>query len=201
MIKEDSWFKNQSLYRYVRQQAENKKFINYLEIGATFLLITIFLITAITPTASAISKLLGEIKSKEITSNAMRLKLVNLVDAQSNFSLLQEKFMTLESSYPSSQRFYQAASAFSSISRQSGTTIKQIKYNTSSNEDPKNSSSFYNVSLTLNGSYSAFLDMINQIDQGRRLVDIDSISINQTDKGLNLNLSTKLFYSPIFISK
>jgi hypothetical protein len=51
MIEKTSWFKNQSIYQYIRQQAENKKLIKYLEIGGTFSLITIFLVTAIAPTA------------------------------------------------------------------------------------------------------------------------------------------------------
>ena len=56
------------LYQYLRKQAENKKTAKYIEVAATFTLITIFLFLAIKPTALAISSLVGEIKSKEIAS-------------------------------------------------------------------------------------------------------------------------------------
>lgn len=196
MIEKTSWFKNQSIYQYIRQQAENKKFIKYIEIGATFSLITIFLVTAIAPTASAISKLLGEIKSKEATTNAMRLKLINIVSAQDDYAQAQEKFRILESSYPSNPEFYNAALTFSSITKESETTIKQLKYDlTNDQTDPSIFS--YDTHLIVNGSYSGLLDTINQISNSRRLIDINSIIFSQTASGLSLNLSTKLVYSPI----
>jgi Tfp pilus assembly protein PilO len=192
MIEKTSWFKNQAIYRYVRLQAENKKLFKYLEVGATFLLITIFLTTAIAPTASAISKLLGELKSKEITSNSMRQKLINVITAQDYYAQAQEQFQILESSYPSNPEFYQTASTFSSISKQSNTSIKQLKYNLSNTQEDLS----YGVNLIIDGSYQNFLSLINQVSQGRRLIDIDSITISQSDNNLNLNLSTNLVYLP-----
>lgn len=196
MIEKTSWFKNQSIYQYIRQQAENKKLIKYLEIGGTFSLITIFLVTAIAPTAAAISKLLGEIKSKEVTTNAMRLKLISIVSAQDDYAQAQEKFHILESSYPSNPEFYNAASTFSSITKQSGSTIKRLKYNLNDSQVKQGIYS-YGVNLIVDGSYSSLLDTIDRISSGRRLVDINSIIFSQTNKGLSLNLSTKLVYSPI----
>jgi hypothetical protein len=192
MIEKTSWFKNQSIYRYVREQAENKKLFKYLEVGATFLLITIFLTTAIAPTASAISQLLGDLKLKETTTRSMKQKISNVVVAQENYSQAQEQFQILESSYPSNPKFYQTASTFSSISRQSNTPIKQLKYNLSNNQKDLS----YGVNLIVDGSYQNFLNLINQVSQGRRLVDIDSITISQAKGGLNLNMSTNLLYLP-----
>jgi Tfp pilus assembly protein PilO len=192
MIEKTSWFKTQSLYQYIRQQSENRKIFKYLEIASTFLLITIFLVAAIAPTASAISKLIGEIKSKEVTTRSMRQKISNVVAAQENYSQAQEQFQILESSYPSNPEFYQTASTLSSISRQSNSSIKQLKYSLSNNQEDLS----YGVSLILDGSYQDFLSLINQVSQGRRLIDIDSITISQSDNNLNLNLSTNLVYLP-----
>lgn len=197
MIEKTNWFKNQSIYQYIRQQAENRKTMQYLEVGATFLLITVFLTTAIAPTASAISKLLGEIKSKEITTIAMKQKIANVVLAQDDFAQAQEKFSILESSYPSKPEFHQAASTFSSISKQSNTSIKQIKYNLN-NDSKKQNIQSYNIDLSINSSYSGMLDMIKRIENSRRLIDINSVVFTKTDKGLILNISTNLVYSPIF---
>lgn len=196
MIEKTSWFKNQSIYQYIRQQAENKKMFKYLEVGGTFLLVTIFLVTAIAPTASAISKLLGEIKSKEASTRAMKLKLVNIISAQDDYAKAQEKFLVLESSYPSNPEFYNAASTFSSITKQSGSSIKQLKYDLTKNQSDSDTIS-YNVDLVMSGSYPQLLDTINRISNSRRLININSINFNQTNKSLNLLLSTKLVYSPI----
>lgn len=192
MIEQTNWFKTQSLYRYIRQQSENKKTFKYLEIGATFLLITIFLVTAIAPTASAISQLLGEIKSREITTRSMKQKIINVITAQNNYAQAQEQFQILESSYPSTPKFYQAASTFSSISRQSSTSIKQLKYSLPTDQE----SYSYDIDLTVDGSYQNFLSMINQLSQDRRLIDIKSITLSQSNNDLNLNLSTNLVYLP-----
>ncbi len=196
MIEKTSWFKNRSLYQYIRKQAENKKMLKYLEIGGTFSLITIFLVTAITPTASAISKLLGEIKSKELITTSMKQKLMNIVSAQNDYAQAQEKFKTLESSFPTDPEFYQTASTFSSITKQTGTSIKQIKFDLHNKQANSNVLS-YKTNLIINGSYSQLLDTINRINKGRRLIDINSIAFDQNNKGLSLVLSTNLFYSPL----
>jgi len=196
MIEKTSWFKNQSIYQYLRQQSENRKIMQSLEIGGTFVLITIFLITAIAPTASAISKLLGEIKSKELTTISMKQKIANVVLAQDDFAQAQEKNSILESCYPSKPEFYKSASTFSSISKQSNTYINQIKYNLSDDSEKQNVHS-YDIDLNISGSYPDMLNMIRMISNDRRLIDINSVTFNQTNKGLILNLSTTLVYSPI----
>lgn len=207
MIEKTTWFQLQPLYRYVRQQAENQKFLKYLEIGSTFSLIAIFLFSAIAPTASAISSLVGEIKSKELTTKNMKQKINNILLAQQDYSAVQEKYQILESSYPTSQEFYNSASAFSSISKETSSYIKQLKFNLSDETNPnKGDPLSFGVNLSTEGSYSSILDAIKKISNGRRLININSIQITQSavdgNKVLNptnisLSLSTNLFYLPI----
>lgn len=206
MIEKTTWFQLQPLYRYLRQQAENQKFLKYLEIGSTFFLIAIFLFTAIAPTASAISSLVGEIKSRELTTKNMKEKISNILLAQEDYSAVQEKYQILESSYPTSQEFYNSASTFSSISKESSTSLKQLSFNLndeviSNGESPLS----FGLNISTGGSYSAILDMIKKISNDRRIINISSIQISQPsadDKTaepnhINLNLSTDLFYLPI----
>ena len=207
MIEKTTWFQLQPLYRYIRQQAENQKFLKYLEIGSTFSLIAIFLFSAIAPTASAISSLVGEIKSKELTTKNMKQKINNILLAQQDYSAVQEKYQKLESSYPTSQEFYNSASAFSSISKETSSYIKQLKFNLSDETNPNKVGPLsFGVNLSTEGSYSSILDAIKKISNGRRLIDINSIQITQSavdgNKVLNptnisLSLSTNLFYLPI----
>lgn len=209
MIEKTTWFQLQPLYQYLRQQAENKKSFKYLEIGATFFLIAIFLFTAIAPTATAISKLIGDIKSKEILENKLKAKINSIILAQDNYSLMQENstYQVIESSFPSRPRYYQSALVFSSGSKESNTSLNKLtfdptKKDMSSLTDQKQ---LYGVNALTQGEYRSSLDMINKITNNRRLTDIESIQLSQLDKKeksssssafINLNLSTSLFYLP-----
>ena len=211
MIEKTSWFQLQPLYRHLRQQAENKKSYKYLEIGATFSLIAIFLFTAITPTATAISKLVGEIKSKQVLEKKLKSKINSIILAQDNYSLMQEnsEYQTLESSFPSRPRYYQSALAFSSSSQNSNTTLSQLSFDTqktdSTNTNPDDSKKLFGVNVSAQGEYRSSLEFVNKILNNRRLTDIESISMGQIDQEktssasstfININLSTSLFYLP-----
>lgn len=211
MIEKTSWFQLQPLYKHLRQQAENKKSYKYLEIGATFSLIAIFLFTAIAPTATAISKLVGEIKSKQILEKKLKSKINSIILAQENYSLMQEnsRYQILESSFPSRPRYYESALAFSSSSQNSNTTLKQLSFDTQKNDSSKQASSeskqLFGINASAQGDYPSSLKMINSIANSRRLTDIESIQFSQIDKKeqsssssafINVNLSSSLFYLP-----
>lgn len=212
MIEKTTWSQLQPLYRYVRLQTENKKFMKYLEIGATFALIAVFLFFAIQPTASAISKLLGEINSKELLIKQSKMKINSILAAQSAYSEAQEKYYTIESSLPDNPKFYQAAVNFYSIADTSSVNIKSLNFileDDSPNKSKKNTGDKPNTfSLHLSGvaSYSQSLDLIKKLIESRRLIDLTNIQINQVksksneeevlSSGLvNLSLSSNLFYS------
>jgi len=198
-------------YQYLRQQAENKKVAKYLEITATFTLITIFLSLAIKPTALAISSLVGEIKSKELASQKMHSKIDSIIQAQDSFSQAQEKYFILESGFPSNPNFYKAAANFYTISKESSINIKQLNFNISNIDDSKKEKSLtksFQIDVTTNSSYQSSLSFIRELLNNRRLIDISSIRFsrpddkNQTGNELgsgivNLNISSNLFYSPI----
>jgi len=210
-----TWSQIQPLYRYVRQQAENKKFLKYLEIGATFSLIAIFLFLAIKPTASAISKLLGEIKSKELLISQMKTKINSVVTAQNSYSEAQEKYQIIESSLPDNPRFYQAASNLYGIANQSSINVDNLSFgldtvndvNKTKTKDNENvDSSFFTLRLNGYGSYLQSIDLIKKIINNRRLVDINNIQLDQISKKeidqnpslqnqLSISLSSNLFYS------
>lgn len=215
MIEKTSWFQLQPLYRHLRQQAENKKTYKYVEIGATFFLIAIFLSTAIAPTAKAISTLLGEIKSKEILEKKLKNKIDSIILAQTNYSLMQEesRYQILESSFPSRPRYYDSAVVFSSAATQSNNQLDQLSFKVDPNEslDSKPQNPSFSLNSSTQSEYRSLLDMINKIKDNRRLVDIESLQINQIDKKekssssssslINLSLSTNLFFLPTILNE
>lgn len=199
MIEQTSWFKLQPLYRYIRLQAENRQFLKYIEIAATFFLIAIFLFSAIMPTASAISSLIGEIKSKETMSTAMSAKISNIMQAQESFAQIQEDYSVLESSYPTNPNFYQSAATISSLSKEVSTPIKQISFVL----DGQSQSDTFDLNFTNNGNYLPLISYIEKLANTRRLMSINSISISQVNADssssspqLSLTVNTSLFYLP-----
>lgn len=204
MIEQTSWFHLQTLYSYIRKQSEKRQFSKYIEIGSTFVLITIFLSFAIMPTMSAISSLIGDIKSKEILSSSMSAKITNIMAAQDSFSQIQSDYSVLESCYPTLPNFYKSASIFLSISKNSSIQTGKINFQISSKEDTEESSSEkFGISTNSSGQYLALINAIDKISKNRRLINIRTIQINQSPKDaaslnnqLNLNISTDLYYLP-----
>jgi Tfp pilus assembly protein PilO len=178
--------------------------MRYVEIASTFFLIAIFLFFAIMPTASAISSLIGEIKSKETTSTAMSVKIGSIMQAQESFAQIQEDYSILESSYPTNPNFYQSAATISSLSKEASAPIKQIGFML---DDPTtnntNKSDTFELSFTTTGTYSPLISYIEKLAHTRRLIDIKSINISQISldgtslsNQLNLNVNANLFYLP-----
>ena len=200
-----SWFQLQSLYKYLRVQADNKKFLSYLEISATFLLIIIFLVFAVFPTVITISKLLGDIKTKEATITQMNTKISNVLTAQENYANVQDKYSLIESSFPSNPSYYQSASSLSSSLTDN--SVKVVRLSFDINNDPnlilKNTSKDKTYSLSINGvgQYSDILKMVKQFLNNRRLIDLNKIQISKSNDvnnpNLNVNLVSDLHYLPI----
>jgi hypothetical protein len=201
MIQLNSFNQLQKIYKYLRQQRENQRFLNYVEIAATFALISLFLFLAIRPTALAIFSLLGEIKSKESLTAQMKTKINSIVRAQDVYSQVQGNYEIINSSLPDKPRFYQAATNFSAISQNTSSSIDHISFGLDNSDQPSADINTYTVNFTIRNYYSSIVDFINKVLSSRRLVQIDTIQLskddskeNATSNAINVNLSTKLFY-------
>ena len=203
MIDTKNWFQLRPMYSYIRKQAENEKFLKYLEIGGTFTLITIFLFFTIMPTMVAISSLIGEIKSKEAFIKKVNLKISNVIKAQESYSQVQEKYSLIEDSFPTLGQYYKGTSNLATIFKQSSLDINQISLNLDK-DDKDNKDQFfdsYEVNVSGEGQYSSILEMVKKIFDNRRLVDTISIKINQVSdqnnsRNIKVNLSSDLYYLP-----
>jgi len=199
-----SWFQLQSLYKHLRIQAANKKFLKYLEISATFLLIIVFLIFAVFPTIITISALLGDIKTKEATLVQMNTKINNVIKAQESYSNIQNKYDLIESSFPSNPNFYKSASSLTSSFKDNSIKVTRLSFdlnqqNTPVVKDTKDEK--YILSINGSGQYSDILKMVKQFLNNRRLVDLNKIQISKSsdvsNTTLNVNLISDLHYLPI----
>lgn len=206
MIYTKNWFQLRPMYSYIRKQAENQKFLKYLEIGGTFTLITIFLFFAIMPTITTIYSLIGDIKSKEAFIKKVELKINNVIKAQEAYAQIQGKYYLVEESFPSLAQYYNGATNLATIFRDSSLSINQIDLNL--NEDNEKKKEFYKnyqVNISGEGQYSSVMEMVKKIFNNRRLIygtdiqlgQISTDNNNQTDsKNIKINFSSDLYFLP-----
>jgi Tfp pilus assembly protein PilO len=167
------------LYEYLKKQQENYRFVRSVEISATFILISFFLIFAIRPTVLTISSLWGDIQSKQILKTQLKTKIDHIVEAQDVFSQVQEKYEIINDSLPDRPQYSQTAQQIVQTGNNSGLNINSFDYNVQA-VDKNPIAPYvkdYQVSLTLNGSFSSAIQMVSNLLQNRRLTNISSISI------------------------
>ncbi len=181
------------LLSYLSKQRENNKFIKSVEISATFLLISFFTFFAIKPTLLTISKLVGDIKAKEILVRELKAKINNVIISQDLFSQVQEKYALVEASLPSSPRFYQATSQIVGLTEKNQVYLDKINYSISD-------SNFYSTSISTSSSFLSATSLLSGLLQNKRLFQIDQISFSlEKDTGsktININLPLKIYYWP-----
>jgi hypothetical protein len=188
------------MYSYIRKQAENEKFLKYLEIGGTFTLITIFLFFTIMPTMITISSLIGDIKSKEAFIKKVDSKIYNVIKAQESYSQVQEKYSLIEDAFPTLSQYYKGTSNLATIFKESSLDINQISLNL--DKETKDKDQFfdsYQVSISGEGQYSSFLEMVKKIFNNRRLANTSSIKIKQMNSDQNNSKNIKIsFFSDLY---
>lgn len=167
------------LYEYLKKRQEDYRFIRTVEVAATFVLISFFLVFAIRPTALTISSLWGDIKSKQILKSQLETKIDNIVKAQDNFSQVQERYQIVENSLPSRPRFAETAEQIQQSGSNSGLTVNSFDYNVDDSGGNLISPNVkeYQVSLILDGSFASTTDFISRLLQNRRLININSLDI------------------------
>jgi hypothetical protein len=200
MIDTKNWFQLRPMYSYIRKQAENEKFLKYLEIGGTFTLIAIFLFFAIMPTITTISSLIGDIKSKEIFINKVDLKITNIIKAQEVYAQVQEKYSLIEDSFPTLGQYYKGTSNLATIFKESSLDINQIGLNLNKEDDDKNNQFFrsYQINVNGEGQYSSVLEMVKKIFNNRRLIDTTAIKISQIDSDGSNQANSKIVKIGLF---
>jgi hypothetical protein len=209
MIQDTIVSQTKPLLEYLKKRQEDKKFLKSIEIAFTFIVVSFFLIFAIKPTATTISALIGEIKSKQILVKEMRAKINNIVIAQDNFSKVQERYTVVESSLPGSPRYYYSANQLRLSSQLSQINLDKLSFNVEENTDKKDKPinpnlESYSVSISQNSDFTSIVDFITRLQDSRRLLDINPINLSlklSKDKesspsasGVNFGLNSRLYF-------
>lgn len=191
------------LLEYLKKRQEDQKFLKSIEIAFTFTAISFFLIFAIKPTATTISALVGDIKSKQILVKEMHSKINNIVIAQDNFSKVQEKYRVVESSLPDSQRYYYSANQLRLSAQLSQINLDKLSFNIE--DKPINPNlKYYSVSISQNSDFTSTVDFITKLQDSRRLLDLHPINLavkiskdkesTPSASSINFSLNSRLYY-------
>lgn len=191
------------LLEYLKKRQEDQKFLKSIEIAFTFTAISFFLVFAIKPTATTISALVGDIKSKQILVKEMRSKINNIVIAQDNFSKVQEKYRVVESSLPDSPRYYYSANQLRFSAQLSQINLDKLSFNVEDKPIHPNLK-YYSVSISQNSDFTSIVDFITKLQDSRRLLDLNPINLavklskdkesTPSASGINLGLNSRLYF-------
>lgn len=169
-----------ALYEYIQKQYENRRLIQYIEIGTTFFISSFFLFFAIRPTAFVISALIGEIKSKETLSVQMKAKIDNVISAQDAFSQIQQNYSLVEAGLPSRPNYSSISDYLNGSIQQSQLQPDTISFNLKPDVTKKPAQkelASYSLSTSINGDYPSIMALIDKLLHGRRVIDIKSVNL------------------------
>lgn len=190
------------MYDYLNKQKDNQKLIRSVEITATFILISFFLVFAILPTASAISGLIGEIKAKELMVKTLKSKINNVITAQDAFSQIQERYALISSSLPDRPDYYGATNQVVGVMKELGIPTGNISYNLNELDAKDNnlqkSIKSFTISFPLKCDFSQSKKLISQLIANRRTSFYPSVSYqlkeSESGSGLSLDLTATFYY-------
>lgn len=176
----------QPLFKFLRRQRENKRFVDGIEIAVTFFVIALFGLFAIRPTVLTISSLIGENKAKTESIIVMKKKINNIVKAQDNFVKIQDDFPLIERSLPSYANYGDVATQIEGTASKTGFALENINYNLRKTDSTKKTTAKTETFSIVSNSKNTFEVSSNFIDsllKNQRLLDFSIINFTTPKQG------------------
>ncbi len=192
---------NRRLSRFIRLTREKEETWNYIQVSLTLFTIAFFVLVAIRPAITTIAGLVGEIKKKEVLTRQMMVKINSLVEAQSNYALMQAEIDVLDSCLPLEFDIARANAQIYGLAGETGMTVKglnvpELKFFKRSREGEKGGLEEMGLNLSLSGDYEKLTPFLAGVNSLRRLTDFTGYTIAVPEEGgqLKLGISGKLLY-------
>lgn len=201
---------NRELNRFLRKVREGEQTWVYLQVALTLFTIAFFVVAAIRPAATTIAGLVGEVKKKEALTRQMMIKINSLVEAQSNYALLQSEAETVNSVLPLAFDVARANAQFYGIAMRNSInldslTAPDLKFFALSREGERGDVEGMDFNMSVSGDYPYLLSFLSDIGKNRRMTEIETINISSPKKqlddqleklkiGIKISLSGKIFY-------
>lgn len=166
--------------RAIRDLNEKPAMRAYMEIFLTLIAISLFGIFAIRPTMITIGKLLQEIKLKEETLSTMNKKIADLNTAKDLYTKESEKIKLIDEAIPKNPQPDLLALQIEELAKTDNILVKNLGIEnikiagTSSLEDDGK----LDLTLNLSGEYSGLIKFAKDIEDLRRPIMYDGLSIS-----------------------
>jgi Tfp pilus assembly protein PilO len=175
----------------------------------TFAAISILAFTAIKPTVKTIAGLVKEIKDKRVASGKLTKKIESLSEAQIAYRRIENQLDNLEKAVPKRPNFANLVWEVEYLAFQNNIELTSLqigkvvlleedleKENTSQN--PKGTPVKISLSLTIQGKYSDIKSFSNQLENLKRIIQVNKIHFSsekvRQEEVLKFSLKAEAFY-------
>lgn len=184
----------------IREYSEKPALRAYLEIFLTLTAISLFGIFAIRPTVKTIGLLLKEIKAKESTLKTMNEKINNLKIAKDLYTREEDKIKLIDEAVPKQPKPDNLALQVEELAKKDSVFINNLTIENTQILGSSNAEDDQSLTLTLgiSGSYSNLTQFANDIEDLRRPIKFDGITISSASvkEGKTLFMTLKNLSTP-----
>ncbi len=192
----DSKINNKFSFKSSQKLVDSKKRQTYLELILTFVTILFFGVFALKPTFSTIATLLGDITNLEEVNDKLKEKLDSLATAQQVLDKNRDQLYFVQEALPDSPDLATFVAQIDRANEDSEFVLETIRfgdYEVDPSGKPKVVDAniqekgpigdWNNIEFTIDGTgkYDAILEFAKKIVNFRRVVVLDSISIDYSD--------------------
>ncbi len=179
----------------------------------SFLVISLFVLYAIRPTAQTIIFLRREIADKISLNELMENKITALIEAQATFETIQNRLSVIEEALPKNPDAIIVARQLNNLAHISGASVSAMQIPSVplvSNEATPGAKiaaaaakqiDEFPITVVISGPYTSLESFMDGLLRMRRIVRVDSLSFKQTqkrttgDSTLQLSIRLKSYYS------
>ena len=166
--------------------------------GLTYIAAILLIVFAIVPTFRTIDRINSEIKSKEVTTKALKNKLATLTSLDSQYAQNKEVFDGISLVFPNNEDFSLFLANIDSVVSRNAFILNSIGFSKIKESSQESDLNFlvlkpYSVSLNVAGNKSGLIPFLNSLEALPMYPVIERISYsNQTDTEGNTNYSISL---------
>jgi Tfp pilus assembly protein PilO len=181
----------------IAKQEPNKK-SEMIFTGLTYIVAILLIVFAIVPTFKTVQRINSEIKSKEVTTEALKNKLVALTSLDSQYAQNKEIFDGISLVFPNNEDFSLFLANIDSIVSRNAFALNSIGFSKIKENSQESTLNFsvlkpYSISLNVAGNKSGLIPFLNDLEALPMYPIIEGISYsNQTDTQGNTNYSISL---------
>jgi len=164
----------------------------------TFVIITIFIFTAIKPTLTSLVGLRKKIKEREEVNKTLAFKIKSLEKAENIYSEIYPFLTAVNNALPLKANFQRFASKINNLAMDNGLTIHLVQFNEfdilKSKQEQK--TTFLTFEIIAVGSFKQINRFITQLEKVDRIVEVDQVEIieEKEKRQLQAKIKCKIFW-------